>query len=85
MDKEAFMEWADEEEATRLLFSNRGIADFTMLKYEKNKKTFRLSLHDLAKKLDAGEKVGRDDWGGCGCSVQYDTLPTSPYTEGEWV
>lgn len=61
-----------EEELTMREFKQQGVKPLTMLKDRRGGATKPMTLRDLAKRIDAGEKVGREDWGGCGCSVQYD-------------
>lgn len=71
-DRPAYMEWAEEERITMELFAARGIQQMTMLKDRRGGITQNLSLYDLAKRIESGEKFSQFEWGGCGCGTQYD-------------
>lgn len=66
---EKFWEWAWEEDATRRLFKHRGINTewAVILKDRRNGHSRPLTLRALARRIAAGEKFPRYDWGGCGC------------------
>ena len=72
VDRPGFMEWANDERDTMAEFVTRGITPLTILKDRRGGEVNNLSLHDLAKRIESGEKFTRHDWGGCGCAVQYE-------------
>lgn len=71
LDRPAFMEWAIDERDTMKEFAARGITPLTILKDRRGGTVQNLSLFQLVDRIEAGEKFTRHDWGGCGCSVQY--------------
>lgn len=67
----AFDEWEFEEAWTQAVFRQRGIDEYTILKEQRNGVIKPLSLRELRIKIESGERIGRHDWGGRGCGVQY--------------
>lgn len=67
VNRPAFMEWENEEQEAISDLSERDIEPMTILKDRRGKKTSPLSLRDFRKRVEAGEKFDRHDWGGCGC------------------
>jgi len=65
---ERFYEWEREEQVTRRDLESRGIVPFSILKDRRGGQYNHLWLEDLRKRIDAGEKFARDEWGGCGCA-----------------
>ncbi len=71
---EVYATWEREELATQAELKSRGIDDsFTMLKDRRGGVQKSLSLQTLRLRVEAGETFPRDEWGGCGCGVMYDT------------
>lgn len=70
---EAFLEWEREELACQEDFLKRGISSnwFTILKDRRGGVTKPMTLRQLRERVEAGELLDKDDWGGCGCGVQY--------------
>lgn len=70
-----YREWEIEELFTMALLKARGVSNgqFTILKDRRGGVTRPLSLRDLRLRIESGEKFPRDDWGGCGCGVVYQT------------
>lgn len=62
-----FANWEREEQETMADFRVRGITPLTMLKDRRGGTSKNLSLLDLRKRIEAGEKFPSDEWGGCGC------------------
>lgn len=64
-----YAQWEDEENATLSEFAARGVSNghFTILKDRRGGTTKPLSLTDLRLRIEAGEKLPKNDWGGCGC------------------
>jgi len=71
-----FMEWELEEIETQKVLVDHGSsnAHFTILKDRRGGEKKSLSLRELRKRVEAGDKFPRDDWGGCGCGIQYDPV-----------
>lgn len=78
VDHQKFMEWAIEEKETMIILAGRGIVPLTILKDRRGGETRNLSLLDLAQRIQKGEKFSRHDWGGCGCSVDFQLSPPNP-------
>jgi len=76
---EAFAEWEAEELATQADFETRGISNshFAILKDRRGGETKPLTLRRLRERVEAGELFDTDDWGGCGCGVQYAPAPAA--------
>lgn len=66
-DRPAFEEWETEEWETAIWLSAQGIKPLSMLKDRRGGETRNLYLRDLRKRIEAGEKLPKHDWGGCGC------------------
>jgi hypothetical protein len=64
---ERFLEWENEEAATRAEFIRRGIEPLSVLKDRRGGQTKSLWLSDLRSRIESGEKFAKDEWGGCGC------------------
>jgi hypothetical protein len=62
-----YAEWEAEEQQTITELNARGIAAQTMLKDRRGGSYKPMTLADLRKRIEAGEKLPRFDWGGCGC------------------
>lgn len=64
-----FTEWENEEQETIRDFHERGVssAGYTILRDRRGGDTKPLSLLDLRKRVESGEKFPADEWGGCGC------------------
>lgn len=69
-----YLEWEAEEEMTIQILRAQGIEALTMLKDRRGGQSRPLTLRQLRFRIEAGEKVARDEWGGCGCGVQYDAM-----------
>ncbi len=65
--RERFIEWRDEETATRKELERRGIEPFSILKDRRGGTVKPLWLSDLQLRIESGEKFAHDEWGGCGC------------------
>ena len=75
---EIFAMWEHEELATLVEFRRRGIDDsFSILKDRRGGVTKSLLLRDLRSRVEAGEEFTKEDWGGCGCGVQYEKEVTT--------
>lgn len=74
---ERFLEWEGEELATQAEFTARGISSdgFAVLRDRRGGVTKPMTLRELRLRVEAGEEFPRDDWGGCGCAVQFDAPP----------
>lgn len=72
---ERYLEWEQEEQWTIEEFELRDIKWMTFLKDRRNKVTNPLSLKQLRERIEAGEKFRDHDWGGCGCSADFDQIP----------
>jgi hypothetical protein len=68
-DPTAFNEWEKEEQATITEFKRRGINTewATMLKDRRGGVKKAMTLTTVRKRVEAGEKMPKYDWGGCGC------------------
>jgi hypothetical protein len=75
---ERFKEWENEERATALELTGRGITPLSILKDRRGGVTNDLYLWQLRERVEAGEKFNRFDWGGCGCGGA--TTATKPPT-----
>ncbi len=64
---EVFSEWEREEIETAHYLRSEGVEPLSMLKDRRNGTTTNLYLYDLRKRIAAGEKFDKHDWGGCGC------------------
>ena len=76
---EKFKEWEDEEQATLVELTARGISTewAFILRYQKDGIKYPMSLKLLRERVEAGELFDTDDWGGCGCGVQYAPAPAA--------
>lgn len=48
--------------------------DISILKDRRGGKTKPLTLADLRRRVEQAEEYDREDWGGCGCAIDADTL-----------
>lgn len=62
-----YSEWETEEWDLAEHLRTLNIEPLSMLKDRRNGTTANLYLRDLRKRIEAGEKLDRHDWGGCGC------------------
>lgn len=67
--KERYIDWENEEQQTIEELEARGIKWLSMLKDRRGGKTSNLTLRQLRFRIEAGEKFGQHDWGGCGCAA----------------
>lgn len=67
VNRPVFDKWEQDEWETAEYLRLEGVEPLSMLKTQKNKETFNLYLRDLRKQIEAGERLPKDDWGGCGC------------------
>jgi len=70
---EQYREWEEEELATQADLDSRGISSawYSILRDRRGGTTKTMTLRQLRERVEAGEDFPRDDWGGCGCGVQY--------------
>jgi len=63
----------EEELLTQQIFKERHIGDgnYTILRDRRGGVTKPLSLRELRLRVEAGEEFPTDEWGGCGCSVDF--------------
>ncbi len=75
---EQFMEWEREELACQQEMLARGISSswYAILRDRRGGTTKPMTLQSLRLRVEAGEEFPRDEWGGCGCGVQYE--PVAP-------
>lgn len=71
VDRNAYLEWAREEEVTLAVFAERGIQSHTMLRDRRGGTTKNLTLRELARRIEQRDSLPRYDWGGCGCSLMF--------------
>lgn len=71
---EAFAEWEREEFECQSDMLARGISSnsFSVLRDRRGGETKPMTLRQLRERVEAGEEFPRDDWGGCGCGIQYE-------------
>ena len=75
VDRDAYMEWAEEERQTNEEFAARGIVSddgqpFSILKDRRGGVTKTMTLYQLIDRIEANDPtLPKDDWGGCGCGV----------------
>lgn len=78
-DRAAFLDWEREESDTNEVFLARGIVSkdglpFSVLKDRRGSRTKAMTLAQLRGRIEAGDTtLPKDDWGGCGCSVEVAT------------
>lgn len=72
-----YLEWEREEQNTIADFERRGIQPWTMLEDRRGGVSKNLSLLDLRRRIESGERFRQDDWGGCGCGGATDSPAAS--------
>ena len=72
---EVFTQWEQAELKGMAALQSRGIEPMSMLKDRRGGEAVTLTLAMLRTRIEAGEKLPKHDWGGCGCGGASGTVP----------